>query len=196
MEVSFALTGKDFVLIAADQNAGRSIIKMKSDEDKIKALGSHLLMSYSGEPGDTVQFAEYVERNLRLQQMRNNHPLRPQAAASWVRRSIADSLRSRSPYAVNILLGGYDMAEKQPKLYWMDYLGTQSDVPFAAHGYGSYFALSLLDRYHNPNATLEEGLETLKRCIREVQIRLVVSFPTFKVKVVDENGVREIELNV
>jgi 20S proteasome alpha/beta subunit len=39
------------------------------------------------------------------------------------------------------------MAEKQPKLYWMDYLGTQSDVPFAAHGYGSYFALSLLDRY-------------------------------------------------
>lgn len=96
--------------------------------------------------GDTVQFAEYVERNLRLQQMRNNHPLRPNAAASWVRRSIADSLRSRSPYTVNILLGGYDMATKEGKLYWMDYLGTQIDVPFAAHGYGSYFALSLLDR--------------------------------------------------
>jgi 20S proteasome alpha/beta subunit len=57
MEVSFALTGKDFVLIAADQNAGRSIIKMKSDEDKIKALGSHLLMSYSGEPGEALSFA-------------------------------------------------------------------------------------------------------------------------------------------
>jgi 20S proteasome subunit beta 4 len=97
--------------------------------------------------GDTVQFAEYVERNLRLQQMRNNHPLRPQAAASWLRRAIADSLRSRSPYNVNILLGGYDIAGKQAKLYWMDYLGTQTDVPFAAHGYGSYFALSLLDRY-------------------------------------------------
>lgn len=97
--------------------------------------------------GDTVQFAEYVERNLRLQQMRNNHPLRPQSAASWVRRAIADSLRSRTPYSVNILLGGYDVAGKQAKLYWMDYLGTQTDVPFAAHGYGSYFALSLLDRY-------------------------------------------------
>jgi len=166
MEVSFAITGKDYVILASDQNAARSIIKMKGDEDKIKALGSHLLMAYSGEPGlsyhpsayrilliyvyntgDTVQFAEYVERNLRLQQMRNNHPLRPQAAASWVRRSIADALRSRSPYSVNILLGGFDMAEKVPKLYWMDYLGTQSDVPYAAHGYGSYFALSLLDRY-------------------------------------------------
>jgi len=196
MEVSFAITGKGYVIIAADQNASRSIIKMKGDEDKVKILGSHLAMAYSGEPGDTVQFAEYVERNLRLQQMRNNHPLRPQAAASWVRRSIADSLRSRSPYAVNILLGGYDIATKEGKLYWMDYLGTQSDVPFAAHGYGSYFALSLLDRYHNPNADLEEGLEVLKRCIREVQTRLVVSFPSFKVKVVDETGVREVEVDL
>jgi 20S proteasome alpha/beta subunit len=96
--------------------------------------------------GDTVQFAEYVERNLRLQQMRNNHPIRPSAAASWIRRSLADSLRSRHPYAVNILLGGYDLAEREPRLYWMDYLGTQCDVPFAAHGYGQYFALSLLDK--------------------------------------------------
>ena len=33
-----------------------------------------------------------------------------------------------------------------PKLFWIDYLGTMVEVPFAAHGYGSYFALSLLDR--------------------------------------------------
>jgi len=43
------------------------------------------------------------------------------------------------------------MAEKKPKLYWMDYLGTQIDIPFAAHGYGSYFALGLLDRYAYPS---------------------------------------------
>lgn len=51
MEVSFAITGKGYVIVAADQNASRSIIKMKGDEDKIKILGSHLLMAYSGEPG-------------------------------------------------------------------------------------------------------------------------------------------------
>jgi 20S proteasome subunit beta 4 len=52
------------------------------------------------------------------------------------------------------------------------------------------------NRYHNPDATLEEGLETLKRCIREVQIRLVVSFPSFKVKVVDAEGVREVQIDM
>lgn len=51
MEVSFALTGKGYVLVASDQNAGRSIVKMKADEDKIKVLGSHLIMAHSGEAG-------------------------------------------------------------------------------------------------------------------------------------------------
>lgn len=161
--------------------------------------------------GDTVQFAEYVERNIRLYQIRNNYGLRPSAAASWIRRALAESLRSRKPYSVNALLGGYDTSSYEPHLYWIDYLGTLSEVPFASHGYGSYFALSLLDRcvvpffyfllilttyqrYHDPEATLEEGLDILKRCIDEVSKRLVVAPGKYKVKIVDKDGVREIEL--
>jgi 20S proteasome subunit beta 4 len=77
---------------------------------------------------------------------RNNHELRPQSSAAWIRRTLADSLRSRHPYSVNLLLGGYDEATSTPHLYWIDYLGTIASVPYAAHGYGSYFALSTLDR--------------------------------------------------
>jgi 20S proteasome subunit beta 4 len=51
-----------------------------------------------------------------------------------------------------------------------------------------------LCRYHDPAASLEEGLVTLKRCIDEVSKRLVVSPGKFLVKVVDKNGVREVEL--
>ncbi|KAJ3720441.1 20S proteasome subunit [Lentinula raphanica] len=194
METSFALTGKGYVIVASDTTAARSIVKMKTDEDKIKVVSPHLLMSYSGEPGDTIQFSEYVERNLRLFHIRNNYSLRPSAAASWIRRSLAQSLRSRKPYSVNLMLGGYDVTEEKPHLYWIDYLGTMTEVPFGAHGYGSYFALSLLDRYHDPEATLEEGLATLQRCIEEVAKRLVVSPGKYKVKVVDKDGAREIEL--
>jgi len=49
-------------------------------------------------------------------------------------------------------------------------------------------------RYHDPEAPLEEGLATLKRCIDEVSKRLVVSPGKYKVKVVDKDGVREVEL--
>jgi 20S proteasome subunit beta 4 len=80
--------GKDFVLLASDQSAGRSIIKMKSDENKIRQLSPGLCMAYGGEPGqshihvcyvddayfsltgDTGNFVDYVERNLRLYQIR------------------------------------------------------------------------------------------------------------------------------
>jgi 20S proteasome subunit beta 4 len=51
MEFSFALTGKDYVIVAADTTASRSIVKMKTDEDKIKTLSPHLLMGYSGDSG-------------------------------------------------------------------------------------------------------------------------------------------------
>jgi hypothetical protein len=54
MECSFALTGKDYVIIAADTTASRSIVKMKIDEDKIKTLSPHLLMAYSGESGSST----------------------------------------------------------------------------------------------------------------------------------------------
>lgn len=51
MECSFALIGKGYVIVASDTTAARSIVKMKSDEDKTKTLGPHLVMTYSGEPG-------------------------------------------------------------------------------------------------------------------------------------------------
>jgi len=53
---------------------------------------------------------------------------------------------------------------------------------------------SIIYRYHNPEASLEEGLETLKRCLDEVSKRLVVSPGKYKVKVVDKDGVREVEI--
>jgi len=160
--------------------------------------------------GDTLQLAEFIQRNITLYEIRNTYPLRPSAAAAWIRRSLADSLRSRNPYSVNLLVAGYDPSVHEPSLYWIDYLGTLTQVPFAAHGYGAYFVLSLLDklvfsvrahvsahsvvRYHNPDASLEEGLAVLKRCVQELAKRLIVSPDKYKVKVVDKDGVREVDL--
>lgn len=49
--------------------------------------------------------------------------------------------------------------------------------------------------YHNPDASLEEGLDTLKRCIGEVSKRLAVAPSDYTVKVVDKDGVREVKLS-
>lgn len=67
--------------------------------------------------------------------MRNDTELGPNAVASFVRGELARSLRSRSPYMVNLLLGGMDPISQKPSLYWVDYLASLAPVPYAAHGY-------------------------------------------------------------
>ncbi len=49
-------------------------------------------------------------------------------------------------------------------------------------------------RYHDPEASLEDGLATLRRCLDEVAKRLVVTPEKYKVKVVDKDGVRAVEI--
>jgi 20S proteasome alpha/beta subunit len=85
-----------------------------------------------------VQFAEYIQRNAQLYSMRNETDLSPSALAHFVRGELASSLRSRNPYNVNLLMGGVDPITGKPSLYWLDYLATLAEVPYAAHGYAQY----------------------------------------------------------
>lgn len=85
-----------------------------------------------------VQFAEYIQRNAQLYSMRNESDLSPSALAHFVRGELATSLRSRKPYNVNLLMGGVDPITGKPALYWLDYLASLAEVPYAAHGYAQY----------------------------------------------------------
>lgn len=44
-------------------------------------------------------------------------------------------------------MAGYDDNDG-PELFFLDYLASMVKVPFAAHGYGSYFSLGVMDRYY------------------------------------------------
>jgi hypothetical protein len=89
----------------------------------------------------SVQFAEFIQANIQLYSMRNGMELSPAATANFVRGELATALRSRRPYTVNLLLGGYDKIEDKPTLYWIDYLASLAPLPYAAHGYAQYVLL-------------------------------------------------------
>ncbi|KRT83197.1 hypothetical protein AMK59_4266, partial [Oryctes borbonicus] len=152
MECIIGIKFNDFVLIAADKTNAHSIIVMKTDENKLYQLSNNIVMAISGEKGDTTQFAEYIAKNIQLYKMRNGYELSPTAAANFTRRNLAEALRSRNAYHVNLMLAGYEKQEG-PQLYFMDYLASLANVKYAAHGYGGFFSLSIMDRYHLPNLT-------------------------------------------
>ncbi|KAJ3184600.1 Proteasome subunit beta type-4 [Geranomyces variabilis] len=194
MEALFGITGKGFVLTASDTTMARSIVIMKHGEDKSRVLNKNTLMMYTGEAGDTVQFAEYVQRNVQLYGIRNGVPLSAHATASYTRRELAKALRTRNPYHVNLLIAGTDPKTETPELYWLDHMASMVKMPFAAQGYASYFCMSTMDRYWKPDMTLEEAKALMQKCIDELKIRFIASLPQFTIKIVDKDGIRDVQL--
>ncbi|CAN6929254.1 unnamed protein product [Brassica oleracea] len=188
MECVFGLVGNGFAIVAADTSAVHSILVHKNNEDKIMLLDSHKLIAASGEPGDRVQFTEYVQKNVSLYQFRNGIPLTTAAAANFTRGELATALR-KNPYSVNILMAGYDK-EAGASLYYIDYIATLHKVDKGAFGYGSYFSLSTMDRHFRSDMSVEEAIELVDKCIVEIRSRLVIAPPNFVIKIVDKDGAR------
>ncbi|KAJ3578677.1 hypothetical protein NPX13_g1885 [Xylaria arbuscula] len=191
-EVLLGITGKDFTLIAASKAAMRGATILKASDDKTRQLNKHTLVAFSGE---AVQFAEYIQANAQLYSMRNETDLSPTALAHYVRGQLAESLRSRKPYNVNLLLGGVDPITHKPSLFWLDYLAALAPVPYAAHGYAQYYCLSILDKHHHPDMTLVQGIKVLEMCTDELKRRLPIDFKGMIVKAVTKDGIRDIEFN-
>ncbi|XP_015340764.1 proteasome subunit beta type-2 isoform X1 [Marmota marmota marmota] len=220
MEYLIGIQGPDYVLVASDRVAASNIVQMKDDHDKMFKMSEKILLLCVGEAGDTVQFAEYIQKNVQLYKMRNGYELSPTAAANFTRRNLADCLRSRvqsslpywdalklsisihhlyftdveteTPYHVNLLLAGYDEHEG-PALYYMDYLAALAKAPFAAHGYGAFLTLSILDRYYTPTISRERAVELLRKCLEELQKRFILNLPTFSVRIIDKNGIHDLD---
>lgn len=97
----------------------------------------------TGPQSDRVSFGEYVQKNMKLYELRNGVTLDGPATANFVRGELARFLR-KSPYQVNLLIGAVD--GQSPSLHWIDYLGSMARVNYGAHGYGANFCLSIFDR--------------------------------------------------
>merc|ERR1712025_58467 len=170
-----------------------SIMVMKSDQNKFFNLSDRLVMAVSGESGDTNQFAEYIAKNIQLYKMRNGYELSPSAAANFTRRNLADYLRSRTPFQVNLLMAGFDNESEECELYTLDYLASMVKAPFAAHGYGGFFTTAIMDRDYRKDMSQDEAYDLLKACVREVQKRLIINLPNFQVQTISKEGIKNLE---
>ena len=56
-------------------------------------IDDHKVMCLAGEPGDRVQFSEFVIANVKLYALRNDRQLSTHAVAHFTRRELATALR-------------------------------------------------------------------------------------------------------
>lgn len=105
---------------------------------------------------------------------------------------MATALR-KGPYQTNLLVGGVD-DDSQVYLYTMDYMASLAKVNFGAQGYAANFIMSIFDREWKPDMTVEEALDTVRKCIHELHTRFLISQPKFLIKIVDSQGIRVLDI--
>jgi len=193
MDTLFGIAGKDFALLVSDRSEATSIFRLKDDVTKIVNLDDTKILGLNGEQCHRVEFGELMIRNLDLFKFRTGTTLSTKTTANWIRSQVADALR-RAPYQVNCLIAGYDK-EEGASMYYLDYLGSMHQVAKGGHGYGNYFMGGLLDEKWYPDMTLEEAIEACKDCLTALSKRFLIKQPVFMAKVVDKDGIREIDIS-
>ncbi|GMM28532.1 proteasome core particle subunit beta 4 [Martiniozyma asiatica (nom. inval.)] len=192
MDIVLGIKLSDCTLIATSKAFTRGISILKATDDKTKQLNPTTLMAFTGESGDTTQFAEHVAANVQLKGLRDGIEMKTSEVASFVRGELASSIRSKKPFQVQVLIGGVDNGEGF--LSMIDYLGTRCDLPYAAHGYAAFYTMSLLDHHYRDDISYDEGIELIQMCQKELNQRMPVEFKGLRVKVVNKDGVKEIDL--
>lgn len=195
MDTALGLKFKGGVVLATDQNVGRSIVTYQRNTDKIIKLTSHSAMACSGPNSDLTNYTEFISKNIALYELSNDGvKLSPHAQANFARNELAKAMR-RGPFQVNVLLGGYDTKTKESALYTLDYMGTLHKVDYGCHGYSSYFCSATMDRECKVGEDLDEekAVSIIDKCIHALQARFMVDHSNFIIKVVDKDGIRVIK---
>lgn len=192
MDIVLGIRLKDSTLIATSKAFTRGISVLKATDDKTIDLNEHNMIAFTGESGDTTQFAEHIRANVQLFGLREGYDMESSEIASFVRHELATSIRSRKPYQVQILVAGVK-DDGEGFLSMIDYLGTRCDLPYAAHGYAAFYTMSLLDHHYKDDIDLDTGLRLLKLCEEELNKRMPIDFKGLNVKIVDKEGIRVID---
>lgn len=99
------------------------------------------------------------------------------AVSHLARTELSSSLRTASALQVCLLVAGMIREEEdyQPCLFWLDNTGFQQRVSYGAHGYGSNFIWSILDRNYKPNMSKDEAFQLMTDCFQQLRTRYVMN---------------------
>lgn len=61
--------------------------------------------------------------------------------------------------------------------------------------YNRYYCLSILDKHHHPDISLDQGMKILNMCSDELKRRLPIDFKGLSVKVISKGGIQEVDFN-
>ena len=184
---------KDGVMLAADNRV--TTYKIESDKfTKLFDVTPNVVSTVAGYVSAAQLAMRHLKSEAKLIELKNEREARVREVAS-IMGSIQFSL-VRQGLIVASIMGGYDKKEG-PVLFDLGPDGTmREEEDYFTDGSGSIFTKSILDTEYRENLSEKEALEILERAFRAAFKNDNASGGGYIVKVVNKDGIKEVERKV
>jgi len=156
---------------------------------KVYRVTRNIGMTIAGVPAEALNVLDLLRANASIYQIQRRREVPVRAVASLA----SNLLFSQRfyPYAVQIVIGGYD--SEGYHLYSLDPFGSAIEDNMIATGSGSPVAYGVLESGYNEKISLDEGLALAARAIRSAMKRDIYTGDNFDIAIVTrEKGYAEL----
>ena len=147
---------------------------------KVYRVTRNIGMTIAGVPAEALNILDLLRANASIYQIHRRRDI-PVRAVAILASNLLFSQRY-FPYAVQIVIGGYD--PEGYHLYSLDPLGSAIEDNLIATGSGSPVAYGVLENEYNDKLSLNEGLSLVARAIQSAMKRDVYTGDDFDIATV------------
>ena len=184
------LIGKDFVLLAADQQATMGDFAADDDAKKIYKITDKIALTISGAVGDSLAIIRFLKSQANLYEIERETKITPRAITSLLSNVLNGN--RYYPFIFMPIIGGLN---NKPELFEVTPFGCVSKKKkYAVTGSGTTFAIAALDAEYKENMTEEEALALAVRAITTSKNRDIhTGGKAISVVVIDKKGFRRLK---
>ena len=161
------LIGKDFVILAADQQATMGNLAADDDVAKIFKITSRVGLTISGAVGDSLAVIRFLKGQANLYEIERETKITPKAVTNLLS-NVLNSNRYY-PYIFMPIVGGVN---KAPQLYELTPFGCISKKSkYAITGSGTDLAMAILDTEYREGMNQDETMQLAVKAIMTAKNR-------------------------
>ncbi len=186
---------KDGVILGADRRVTAGSLIMNKNYKKILKVNDYMIVAYTGGVADAQLTNKILAAELRLKELKTKSRPTIEEAANLLGMLVYRSIRTPSmiPSIVGTLVAGFDMDGKT-SLYTIEPAGgaykvEDYDANFSS---GMPYILGLLENEYKKDASVEQGIEIVKKCIKSSTQRDVGSGNGIDIYSVTKSGIDQV----
>ncbi len=184
------IIGKDFVVLAADQQATMGHMAADDDAQKIYKITDKVSLTISGAVGDSLAVIRFLKAQANLYEIERETKITPKAVTN-----LLSNVLNGNRYYPFIFAPIIGRINSQPELYELTPYGCISPkTKYAVTGSGTTFALTTLDSEFKTNMKEEEAIAlAIKAIVASKNRDIYTGGKSIMMIIIDSKGTRAVE---